>query len=271
MERRWLWRIAAWCLSLLLVLGMIACSRQPSWQEQYDLGMRYLTESNYEEAILAFTAAIKIDPQRAEAYIGRANAYFQTSDGVIAENLRAAEADYQQALTLDETREEVWLGLASVYQKQKNWEQAIEILQQGIQTIGAESLQSQLEQLQRTFELTSYIGTNIYDFVEAHSGLQDVGATSGIEFRSDEIIIGANYDGEVTYVSIEGEGPYTILGFGYGASFQDMIQYAQSQNGEVVINDPDYQYYEMPDGSELSFRSEDGEQTTGIDFWYEVY
>lgn len=34
-----------------------------SWQDQYDLGMRYLSEGNYEEAIVAFTAAIEIDPK----------------------------------------------------------------------------------------------------------------------------------------------------------------------------------------------------------------
>ena len=28
----------------------------PSWQAQYDLGVRYLSEGNYEEAILAFEA-----------------------------------------------------------------------------------------------------------------------------------------------------------------------------------------------------------------------
>lgn len=30
-----------------------------TWQEQYDLGLRYLSEGNYEEAIIAFTAAIE--------------------------------------------------------------------------------------------------------------------------------------------------------------------------------------------------------------------
>lgn len=263
--------IFMFAVCLWSVFLFAACQKQPTWQEQYDLGMRYLSESNYEEAVLAFTAAIKIDPQRSKGYVGRADAYFQTSDGVIAENLRAAEADYKQALTMDETREEAWLGLASIYQKQKDWEQAIEILQQGIQAIGTQSLQSRLEQLQQIFELTSYIGTNIYDFVADHSDLQDMGATSGIEFRSDEIIIGANYDGEITYVGIEGDGPYTILGFGYGASFQDMIRYAESQNGDVVTDSLDYQYYAMPDGTELSFRSDDGEQTDQIDFWHEVY
>ena len=55
------------CLYLLLVLA--ACQKQPIWREQYDLSMRYLTESNYEDAILAFTAAIEIDPNPPDAYV----------------------------------------------------------------------------------------------------------------------------------------------------------------------------------------------------------
>lgn len=51
-----------------------------AWQEKYDLGVRYLSEGNYEEAILAFEAAIEIDPKRAEAYLGLADAYTAAGD-----------------------------------------------------------------------------------------------------------------------------------------------------------------------------------------------
>ena len=57
-------------LALLLTFSLAACGEKtPTWQEQYDLGQKYLTEGNYEEAILAFTAAIGIDPKRPEAYL----------------------------------------------------------------------------------------------------------------------------------------------------------------------------------------------------------
>lgn len=46
-----------------------------SWQEQYDLGARYLSEGNYKEAIIAFTAAVEIDPRREESYMGLAEAH----------------------------------------------------------------------------------------------------------------------------------------------------------------------------------------------------
>ena len=67
-------------LAFLLVL-LTACGQSaPTWQEQYDLGVRYLSEGNYEEAIIAFTAAIEIDPKHAEAYLDLADIYTEQSD-----------------------------------------------------------------------------------------------------------------------------------------------------------------------------------------------
>ena len=51
-----------------------------SWQEQYDLGMRYLEEGDYEQAIVAFTAVIGIDPKQVDAYINLANIYIEQED-----------------------------------------------------------------------------------------------------------------------------------------------------------------------------------------------
>ena len=72
-----------WALVLLLTLSLCACgggTEQSSWQEQYDLGVRYLSQGNYEEAVIAFTAAIEIDPKQVDAYIGLAQAYTAQGD-----------------------------------------------------------------------------------------------------------------------------------------------------------------------------------------------
>ena len=74
-------RICGLLLMLALVLGLCACgSKAPTWQEQYDLGVKYLSEGNYEEAIIAFTAAIEIDPKRTETYLSLAEAYTGAGD-----------------------------------------------------------------------------------------------------------------------------------------------------------------------------------------------
>lgn len=57
---------------------------ETTWQEQYDLGVRYLSEGNYEEAILAFTTAIEIDPRRPEAYLKAAETYEIMGDDAAA-------------------------------------------------------------------------------------------------------------------------------------------------------------------------------------------
>ena len=76
-------------LAALLLLSLAACSKAPEadpadgapdWQTQYDLGVRYLSEGNYEEAILAFEAAIEIDPQNPDAYRKLAEVYEKTGD-----------------------------------------------------------------------------------------------------------------------------------------------------------------------------------------------
>ena len=76
-------------LAAFLLLTLAACQKVPAvdpadgapgWQTQYDLGVRYLSEGNYEEAILAFEAAIKIDPKNADAYRKLAEAYEKTGD-----------------------------------------------------------------------------------------------------------------------------------------------------------------------------------------------
>ena len=73
-------RITTLFLTALLLLSLIACGAKDAWQEQYDLGMRYLNDGSYEEAVIAFTAAIEIDPKRSEAYLGAAEAYIAADD-----------------------------------------------------------------------------------------------------------------------------------------------------------------------------------------------
>ena len=103
----------------------------PTWQEQYDLGVRYLSEGNYEEAIIAFTAAIEIDAKKPEAHTGRGQAYVLS--GETEENLTAALADFEAALDQDETQTSAWLGLADVYIRQGDYDKALEVLREALE------------------------------------------------------------------------------------------------------------------------------------------
>ena len=127
-------RVLSLILVLALTLSLAACGDKGGWQEQYDLGQKYLTEGNYEEAILAFTAAIEIDPKRAPAYVGRGSAYALSGD--TADNLTAAEADFTTAIELDEIDPDAWLGLADVYIRMGDYDKAQETLERALEALG---------------------------------------------------------------------------------------------------------------------------------------
>ncbi|MGN0965897.1 MAG: tetratricopeptide repeat protein [Dysosmobacter sp.] len=159
-------RICSFLLTLILLLGLTACgqggassaasaSGGPTWQEQYDLGVRYLSEGSYAEAILAFTAAIDIDPKRPDAFIGRGDAYVGTAQLAAGEDAaelpeesrtayESAVADYLAAIGLDKLLAAVYGKAADVYLALGDREAALAILQQGVDATGDADLSARL-------------------------------------------------------------------------------------------------------------------------------
>lgn len=83
-------KITALFTALALIVGLCACSakvEEPTWQEQYDIGIRYLSEGNYQEAIIAFEAAITIEPGNLDSYMCAAEAYLSSGDEAAAANV----------------------------------------------------------------------------------------------------------------------------------------------------------------------------------------
>lgn len=72
---------------LALVIGVVvfivigANSPERKLSRQLDLGAKYLSEENYEQAIAAFDVAISIDPKNVGAYLGKADAYIGMANG----------------------------------------------------------------------------------------------------------------------------------------------------------------------------------------------
>ena len=80
-------------LALFLCLGAASCSAPaaaPDWEGQYELGMRFLSDGDWEQAIPAFLAAIEIDPKRADAYLALADAYVAAGEPEKAKELLAS-------------------------------------------------------------------------------------------------------------------------------------------------------------------------------------
>lgn len=151
--------------------GQISNTEQMTWQEQYDLGVRYLSEGNYEEAIIAFTAAIEINPKQALAYVGRGDAYVGL--GETEENLAAAQADYETAIGLDETTVAAYLGLAEIYIKRGEHEKAREILKRALEKLGDNS-----EIQNRLLEIRNHNAYGGVEFTERHGYKDEVDLTN---------------------------------------------------------------------------------------------
>lgn len=101
-------RIGTMFLCILIIAGLFACSQEVStWQEQYDLGLRYLDAGKYEEAIIAFVTAIEIDPKQPAAYEKLADAYIAQGNideakNILADGLAACRDDTSLQAKLDE-------------------------------------------------------------------------------------------------------------------------------------------------------------------------
>lgn len=122
-------RITALFTVLALLMGLCACTKkaaEPTWQERYDLGVRYLSEGNYQEAIIAFTAAIEIDEMKVLAYLGRGDSYSELLE------YEKAKSDYLAALEMDSSIPDVYLKLSRLYCKTEKLNAAINILYTGL-------------------------------------------------------------------------------------------------------------------------------------------
>jgi YD repeat-containing protein len=98
------------CLLLAAILLLSACGQKAAgtWQEQYDLGKKYMDSGSYAEAITAFSAAIQIDAKKAAAYVALADAY--VADGKAdkaAEVLRSAPSDVDDPAAISAKQKEL--------------------------------------------------------------------------------------------------------------------------------------------------------------------
>ena len=149
---------------VMVILLLAACSGTPStegteqemtWQDYYDLGIRYLSEGNYEEAVIAFSAAIEINSRQAQAYAGRGAAYADLAENIDrageAEdsilNYRKAIDDYLKAIALDGTVEEWYRNTSEIYMLLGDQESAKDILQKGINATNSDNLRTILEMI----------------------------------------------------------------------------------------------------------------------------
>lgn len=240
-------RIFALLLALLVLAGCSAAA--VDWQEQYDLGIRYLSEQNYSEAILAFTAAIEVDPNRQELYIGRAQAYI--ASGETEENLAAALADYEKAKELGYTDADLWLGMADIYIRQGDYDKALEILQEGSNILIENTLL--LDKIEEVQELLS----NQKSDLEQGNDTSEISVSSDPPYLSEGVWYSyAHHDVFLT--------EYHFLGDGKGYTENKSIP----SGGTPEQAHSEFTYEVSADGKTITITPNNGESTNTIVLTY---
>lgn len=133
-SRHWFIRVISCVLTISVLFSACAKRTMSSWQEQYDLGVRYLSEGNYEEAIIAFSAAIEIE-KRAEAYVGRGQAFLLSAgrEG----DTTVALSDFEMAISLDSGNDDAWQAMINIYINNGEYDRAAELIDQARHVLGS--------------------------------------------------------------------------------------------------------------------------------------
>ena len=131
------YQITAVFMSILFLLAGCQKSAAEQLKEQLELGQNYLLEMNYEEAVVAFSKAIELDPKSIDGYLGIGQAREGQAEAVLADNReralgyyrQAAEA-YEQVLVLSPQNTEIEEHLIAIYKELGDVEKYLEVLNQ---------------------------------------------------------------------------------------------------------------------------------------------
>ena len=120
--------LSAVLLSVILIVVIVLACRQVARSNEVkssiEMGDRYLSELDYEQAVVAYQMALDIDAKNVKANLGLAEAY------EAQQMYPYAEAVYQNMLENDDRQEEAYKRLTALYIQQNRLEEAKELLEQ---------------------------------------------------------------------------------------------------------------------------------------------
>ena len=222
---------------ILICLLCCSCSLQhEKWQEKYDLGIRYLEEGKHEEAVIAFTAAIKIDEKQVPAFAGRGDAYMGIAD------VDSAILDYQTVLDAEPQIAEYYLKLAFAFVEKEDIDQAKSVLQNGYNVISDAIL---LKELERMDHLCTVNG-RVLRYPEESPMSQATVDFGVLETCKVPLVAKTDESGRFTFRVFSGDYNVTILNEGY-----QTLTFSQSTQSDQTVDLGDL-YLLSKDDTELS-------------------
>ncbi len=120
--------------------------------EQLKLGNRYLEEMDYEQAVVAFTKTIEIDPSNVDAYLGASMAYAALENYQEALNILESGYETTEAPQIAERGQEVCLEAAEYYMDEEDYGEAKKYIEKGKEYGTSEKLEEASGKLEETSE-----------------------------------------------------------------------------------------------------------------------
>lgn len=124
-KKHWLLLIGIACV-VIIVAGIIATYFAYGVRKQVrsglEAGEKYLSELDYEQAIVTYQQVLEVDPNNREAKLGLAEAYDSGQEFVYAENV------YRTMLDNGDTAADVYYKLADLYIREGKLDEARELL-----------------------------------------------------------------------------------------------------------------------------------------------
>ena len=149
-------------LAVVAVVALIAVqslSPKQRLRKQLELGDKYLSELDYEQAIVAYRTVIEIDPKNVEAYLGLAEAYVGLNDYEEAVNALTDCYDQTDHEGIPAQLTETYMGWAEYvlsadgsHESDSALAYALEILQEGYERTNDDHLIKRIEELTKTAE-----------------------------------------------------------------------------------------------------------------------
>lgn len=131
--------MAATTAAVIIAVNAGHSDSGPDLQSQLDLGKKYTSELDYENAIIAYEEALEIDPYCLDAYLGLSDAYL-----ALGQQDKATEI-MERAKSMIPDNVEVYVSLAQLYASQDQINLAVSTLEEGIRATGSDRLRDMLE------------------------------------------------------------------------------------------------------------------------------
>ena len=150
---------------LLVVIGIITAvtvsgsSDTKAVLKQLSLGEKYLSELDYEKAVVAYNKVIEIEPRNLQAYLGLAEAYEgldQTENAIAALEtaISIVKEDKSSNGEVPEGSENIYIKLADLYENSGDTEKAYRTLQEGFELTESSEIKELLTKYYPTVEVS---------------------------------------------------------------------------------------------------------------------